>query len=142
MKVTKDIMESENFKVIFSRYSMDEFLSFLSYHNEKPWIYEEFKKISLRLLGSGKKRFGSGTIIGLIRFSGILNNDPRAEDQEEIGEKRFKISQRYASFYARLLCLEDTRFVNFFKIRGPRSEAEEFEDRREGYEEGNNILTY
>lgn len=81
---------------------------FNDYHAANPGIYDLFKKYSFDLKVAGRKRYSQWTIINKIRWDNDVN----------VANSLFKISNDYISLYARKLVQEHpTEFKDFFKLK-------------------------
>jgi hypothetical protein len=105
-KYTHGMNEDERKKCFFQRYSKETMKAFVEYHKNHPHIYAEFKKLSYKMLETGRKRYSAKMIINVLRWE---------SDLKAVGEE-FKITDRFQSMYARMLAYNDPQFENFFEF--------------------------
>lgn len=68
--------------------------AFWEFHLANPEVYEELKRLSLRLKARGYERLGIATVFEVCRWRSMM----RARDN-----KGFKLNNNHRAFYARLL---------------------------------------
>ena len=81
--------------------------TFKRVHQEKPKIYEEFKKASFQLINVGVSKYSAYGIMHVVRFLTIQTMKP---------EEVFKINNNLIPFYARLFVREYPQHKDFFKL--------------------------
>lgn len=82
-------------------------LAFLDYHHRNPQIFASFRDMALRLWKHGVRHYGAKALWEALRYETTI----RAHDEP------LKLNNNYTSYYARLLMMQDQRFVDFFSIR-------------------------
>jgi len=80
--------------------------SFKSYHEERPQIYEEFKRYAEQLIARKYKRLSAKLICEVIRYNSMIT---------KVGE--FKINNSYCSGYARLFEKDFPEYAGYFSKR-------------------------
>jgi hypothetical protein len=80
--------------------------SFKSYHEKRPEIYEEFKRIAAQLITRGYRRLSSQLILEVIRYNSMIT---------KIGE--FKINNDAAAGYSRLYEKDHPQYAGYFLKR-------------------------
>ena len=80
--------------------------SFKSYHEERPAIYEEFKRYAHQLIARKYNRLSAKLICEVIRYNSMIT---------KVGE--FKINNSYASGYARLFEKDFPEYAGYFSKR-------------------------
>lgn len=105
-KYTHGMNKEERKEFFFSRYSKETKEAFTEYHKNHPHIYSEFKKLSYKMLATGRKRYSAKMIINVLRWE---------SDLRAVGEE-FKVTDRFQSMYARMLAFHDPQFEDFFEF--------------------------
>jgi len=82
--------------------------SFWQYHRNNPHVYNEFKNHCLAMYDSGRKRYGAWCVINKIRWD---------YDLKVQGKDKFKISNGYIAFFARMLIAEHPELDGFFQLK-------------------------
>jgi hypothetical protein len=95
---------TENFTIHLNLKAMIQ--SFKSYHEERPAIYEEFKRYAHQLIARKYKRLSAKLICEVIRYNSMIT---------KVGE--FKINNSYASGYARLFEKDFPQYAGYFSKR-------------------------
>jgi hypothetical protein len=85
--------------------------TFNQYHEENPEIYQEFKRITFRLIDSGRDYYGAKGIIEIIRFNTITGAEGYKQNRE------FKINNNFAPDYARKFMNDYPLYNEFFRTR-------------------------
>lgn len=86
------------------------------YHEENPWVYAEFKRLTFRLINTGRQNFSASAVVERIRW-GVSIGDYGPDD--------FKINNNYRAFYARLFHMEHPKHDGFFRTRKQKSADED-----------------
>jgi len=85
------------------------FKKFKKYHEENPEVWDLIQKFSFEAIDKGHKNYSIAGIIERVRW----------ETQVVInGEHKFKISNSYRAFYARLFMYSYQEYKGFFHLRG------------------------
>lgn len=89
---------------------------FQEYHRRHPEVFDEFRRMALRLHNAGVRHYGAGAIFEAIRFHRAV--DGRLGDDGDA----FKVNNSFRSRYSRKLVAEDpARWEDFFSFRKLRS---------------------
>ena len=89
---------------------------FARYHEENPWVYEAFKRLTFQLINAGRQNFSASAVVERIRW-GVSIGDYGPDD--------FKINNNYRAFYARLFHMEHPQHDGFFRTRKQKSADED-----------------
>jgi len=81
---------------------------FRVYHKNNPHIYEQFKELSLAMFRSGRQHYSAWCVINKIRWD---------YDLKVQGKDKFKISNGYIAFFARMLIAEHPEIDGFFQLK-------------------------
>lgn len=81
---------------------------FVKYHEDRPEIYEQFKRFTLDVIGRNKK-CGATDVLCRVRWETIVS-----------GTDRWKINQNYAAYYARKFMVDFPQYGAFFATRALR----------------------
>lgn len=79
---------------------------FNAYHQRNPRIYEKLKTLALRLKRVGASSYGMKALFEILRFNALLQSD-----------KKFKLSNSFTPYYARLLMKQEPQLAGFFHTR-------------------------
>ena len=79
---------------------------FNAYHQRNPRIYEKLRTLALRLKRVGASSYGMKALFEILRFNALLQSD-----------KKFKLSNNFTPYYARLLMKEEPQLASFFYTR-------------------------
>ena len=79
---------------------------FNAYHKRSPQIYEKLKTVALRLKRVGASTYGMKALFEILRFNALLQSD-----------KKFKLCNNHAPYYARLLMKQEPQLAGFFYVR-------------------------
>lgn len=90
------------------------YATFEAFHEANPNVYQEFKKLALRLIAKGYTRISSKMLIEYIRCSRLLIT--KSDD-------RFKINNNYTALYSRKFVREYPQYKKLFKHRTLRNHA-------------------
>lgn len=85
--------------------------NFNQYNQENPQIFEEFKKITFRLLDAGRTHYGAKGVIEIIRYNTLVGSQGYQKKTD------FKINNNYAPDYARLFMIAYPIYSEFFRTR-------------------------
>src|ERR1035437_4896070 len=80
---------------------------FWEFHTHNPEVFLEFKKLSSKMAETGKGKYGSRTIVEIIRWN---------YDLQTKGDV-FHFNNDFSPLYARLLIAEEPAFAGFFELR-------------------------
>ena len=89
---------------------------FWSFHRDNPHVYEQIKKLSLKMRKKGRKHYGIQTVFEVLRWY----TDLKTTDTD------FKINNDYAAFYSRMLMAREPSLKNFFRTRQAIADKEAF----------------
>ena len=81
---------------------------FVDFHNEHPHVFAAFTKFAEQLKDAGKASGSARAIWHRMRWETELQTD----------ETPYLLNDHYTPYYARLLSWTDSRFENFFELRG------------------------
>jgi hypothetical protein len=84
---------------------------FLEWHQANPHIYEEFKKLTFKMAGTGRVRYSARTIIEVMRWH---------YDLQTTGDV-FVVNDNFTPIYVRLLIYDYPNYRSFFELRTVRS---------------------
>ena len=79
---------------------------FNAYHKRSPQIYQKLKTLALRLKRVGASTYGMKALFEILRFNALLQSD-----------KKFKLQNNHAPYYARLLMQQEPQLAGFFYTR-------------------------
>ncbi len=79
---------------------------FNAYHQRNPRIYEKLRTLALRLKRVGASSYGMKALFEILRFNALLQSD-----------KKFKLSNSFTPYYARLLMKQEPQLAGFFHTR-------------------------
>ena len=79
---------------------------FNAYHKANPSVYDKLLELSLRLKRVGASKYGMKALFEILRFNALLQSD-----------EKFKLSNNYTAYYARLLMLNEPQLEGFFTTR-------------------------
>jgi len=97
-----------NLDDLFARYDTNIKNRFKKYHAENPHVYETFKKLAFKMLGTGRKKYSARTIFEVMRWD---------RDVKTTGDV-FKIGNDFIPIYVRLLIYHyPIEFSEFFELR-------------------------
>ena len=98
---------------------------FYDYHRRNPRVYLKLKSIALRLKKTGATSYGMKALFEIMRFNALLQSDTK-----------FKLSNSYAPYYARLLMINEPELYGFFEVRELTSKTKQQRDNKlkEAYE--------
>jgi len=88
-------------------------IAFRKFHKENPWVYQELVKLTFKLLGKGRKRYGMKGLFEVIRWHRAMETD--ADDG-------FKLNNNHTAFYARMLMMNELRLKGFFVTRDSKAD--------------------
>ena len=99
---------------------------FYDYHRRNPRVYLKLKSIALRLKKTGATSYGMKALFEIMRFNALLQSDTK-----------FKLSNSYAPYYARLLMINEPELYGFFEVRELVSKTKQQRDSKikEAYEQ-------
>ena len=84
-----------------------------AYHADHPEVYELFVRHAFLMRATGRSKYGSSTIIELIRWH---------EDLSRKAGDEWKINNDFVSIYSRLAMIKNPELKGFFDIRAWKSE--------------------
>lgn len=87
-------------------------INFERFHEERPEVYDEFKKVAIEILNSGEKHSSADHIMHIVRHYARIRRSPN---------ENWKCNNNYTCLYARKLMSEDERFKDFFETRQRKS---------------------
>lgn len=87
------------------RYDQVKVMKFLAWYTSRPQAWRYFEKITLDLIGAGRKA-GAIDILGKIRW-----------DCEIMGSDDFKCNNDYAPMLARVFAMKHPQHKDFFEFR-------------------------
>ena len=79
---------------------------FNAYHQRNPLIYLKLRTLALRLKRVGAVSYGMKALFEILRFNALLQSD-----------KKFKLQNNHAPYYARLLMNQEPQLAGFFSTR-------------------------
>ena len=99
---------------------------FKAFHNLNPRIYLKLRTIATRLKKNGATSYGMKALFEIMRFNALLQSDTK-----------FKLSNSYAPYYARLLMINEPELYGFFEVRELVSKTKQQRDSKikEAYEQ-------
>jgi len=77
------------------------------WHNKNPEVYELFKRFTMQVINTGRKRYSHWAIMNQIRW----------HTEIQTSGSEFKISNNYIAYYARLFVHENPKYKNFFTLK-------------------------
>jgi len=83
----------------------------VKFDREHPVIWQEFKRIALRLIEKGVSRYGAKAIFEVIRY-----------DMSIEGGTDFKLNNNYTAYYARKFIEQFPFHAGFFELRKKKIE--------------------
>ncbi len=83
---------------------------FNAYHKANPSVYQKLRTLALRLKRVGASTYGMKALFEILRYNALLQSD-----------KKFKLSNNYTAYYARMLMKNEPRLQGFFQVRTLRS---------------------
>ena len=86
---------------------------FERFHAENPHVFEELRKLALKMRRSGRKHYGMKGLFEVLRWHRAL----------ETTDGDFKLNNNYTSFYARLLMDSEPELEGFFRTRKAKGEV-------------------
>jgi len=86
---------------------------FKAFHEANPHIYQELRRLALKMRGTGRKRYGIKSLFEVLRWHRALAST----------DDDFKLNNNYTSFYARVLMEQEPELAGFFNLRKSRSES-------------------
>jgi hypothetical protein len=89
---------------------------FIEYHKNNPWVWELFERFAMEMIGAGRERYSSSAIIERIRWE---------VDRKSSPDERFKISNDFRAYYARMFIAKYPMCNSFFLIKKLRSQDSE-----------------
>lgn len=92
---------------LFEQYPPATLARFIFFHEGNPHVYASFKSHAHQMKSTGKQRYSAQAIIYVLRWEYDLKT------QGDV----FEINNDFTSIYARMLCIEDPAFLNFFELR-------------------------
>lgn len=92
---------------LFDQYPHTTLARFIAFHTMNPHVYESFSQLARQMRATGKKRYSAQAIIYVLRWEYDLKT------QGDV----FEINNDFTSVYARLLCIEEPEFLQFFELR-------------------------
>lgn len=98
---------------------------FLEWHRNNPHVYQEFKKLTFKMAGTGRKRYSARTIVEVMRWH---------YDLQTTGDV-FGVNDNFTPIYVRLLIHDHPEYRNFFELRIVRSRGV-FSDEQRRREDG------
>ena len=98
---------------------------FRAFHNRNPRVYLKLRTLALRLKANGVTSYGMKALFEIMRFNALLQSDTK-----------FKLSNSYAPYYARLLMINEPQLYGFFEVRELTSKTKQQRDNKlkEAYE--------
>ena len=78
-----------------------------TYDRENPEIWQEFKRIALKLIGKGVGRYSAKAIFEVIRYDKTI----------ETGVEGFKLNNNFTAYYARKFIETFPFHAGFFELR-------------------------
>jgi hypothetical protein len=82
-------------------------LDFENYHLNNPKMYDVFERFTFEAIKSGRKYFGSQSILERVRWFTAI------ESRDDI----FKVNNNYAAFYSRMFEEKHPEWKGFFRKR-------------------------
>ncbi len=82
-------------------------ITFCRFHEENPHVYERLRDMALKMLRNGHNIWGIRSMFVVLRFQA---------DIETTGDS-FKINERFAPWYARLLMRSEPELRGFFSLK-------------------------
>ena len=79
---------------------------FKAFHNRNPRVYLKLRTLALRLKANGVTSYGMKALFEIMRFNALLQSDTK-----------FKLSNSYTPYYARMLMLNEPELYGFFEVR-------------------------
>jgi hypothetical protein len=101
---TKRLLKEEDFAKICA----EENAKFLRFHQRRPELLEKFIETALSEKRSGRPRFSMRKLVGDIRW---------CDDEIEHDAERFKVDDRWSSWYSRVMQMLEPELLGFFKVR-------------------------
>tara|TARA_B100000902_G_scaffold137769_1_gene136046 strand:+ start:1190 stop:1609 length:420 start_codon:yes stop_codon:yes gene_type:complete len=99
---------------------------FYDFHRRNPRVYLKLRTLSIRLKKTGATSYGMKALFEIMRFNALLQSDTK-----------FKLSNSYAPYYARLLMINEPELYGFFEVRELVSKTKQQRDTKlkEAYEQ-------
>lgn len=80
---------------------------FKVFHRENPSVYDELRKLALKLRDKGIRRWGMKGLFEVLRWQRAI----------ETSGDEFKLNNNYTAFYSRLLMENEQQLIDFFETR-------------------------
>ena len=81
---------------------------FLAFHSQNPQVYEEFDRITQKLIQRGWRHYSADGVGHIIRWERRISIE---------GTHQFKMNNNHMAFYARMWLEDNPRYAGFFRLR-------------------------
>ena len=78
-----------------------------AWHKENPEVYELFKKFTMQVIATDRKKYSHWAIMNQIRW----------HTEIQTSGSKFKISNNYIAYYARLFAHDHPQYKSFFTLK-------------------------